>query len=83
MSTNPSELFLFRKFVAGKLRSDSKLTPEQCLQLWRAEYPTSSGYQESVKAVQQAIDEMQAGEVSIDGDELSSRLRTKYDFKSV
>ena len=78
MSTNPSELFLFSEFVAGKLRSDSEMTPEQCLQLWRAEYPTSSEYEENVRVIQGAIDEMQDGGNSVDGDELHSQLRSKY-----
>jgi hypothetical protein len=69
MSTNESELFHFSEFVAGKLQSGSSdLTPEQCLELWRLEYP--AGYRERVDSIQAAIVEMESGSGSVDGREL-------------
>lgn len=78
MSTNESELHQFSQFVAGKLQLGADLTPEQCLHLWRAENPNSPEYEENVRVIQHAIDEMEAGEVFIDGESLNSQLRSKY-----
>ncbi len=78
MSTNESELHQFNQFVAGKLQHGADLTPEQCLHLWRAENPNSPEYEENIRVIQQSIDEMETGEVSIDGDALNSQLRSKY-----
>jgi hypothetical protein len=77
MTTNDSELFHFSEFVAGKLQSGATdLTPEQCLELWRLEYPAR--YRESVDSIQAAIDEMESGIGSIDGQELHAQLRSKH-----
>ena len=79
MSTDESELFQFNEFVIGKLQNgDAELTPEQCLELWRLQHPTPSQYDQSVGAIQSAIDEMETDSGSQSVDELHARLRDKY-----
>ncbi len=81
MSTDESELFQFNEFVTGKLQNDgADLTPEQCLELWRLQHPGQ--YDQSVKSLQSAIDEMESGTGSVSADELHSRLRSKYSGSS-
>ena len=79
MATNESELYQFSEFLAGKLANGgAELTPEQCLEMWRLENPSPSGYAASVKSIQSAINEMESGHGSLDGQELHARLRSKY-----
>ena len=79
MSTDESELFQFSEFVTGKLQTGgADLTPEQCLELWRLQHPTPSQYEQSVKAIQSAIDEMGSGAGGQSADDLHARLRSKY-----
>ncbi len=79
MSTDESELFQFNEFVTGKLQNGGvDLTPEQCLELWRLQHPDRSQYEQSVKGIQSAIDEMKSGCGGISADELHSRMRSKY-----
>ena len=79
MTTNESELFQFNEFVAGKLQNGGDdLTPEQCLEIWRLQHPKAGQFNQSVKSIQSAIDEMESGADCVRADEHHSRLRSKY-----
>jgi len=79
MSIDESEFFQFSQFVTGKLQSGgAELTPEECLELWRLQHPTSVQYIQNVQTIQAAIDEWENGNPGISADELHSRLRSKY-----
>jgi hypothetical protein len=59
---------------------DSDLTPEECLQLWRAENPTPTELHKSVAAVKEALADMEAGDTGKPFDEFVEEFRTKHNI---
>lgn len=58
-----SELADFHQFVASQLdNGGAGLSPEECLELWRAERPSSEELQDSVAAVKRALEQADRGE---------------------
>jgi hypothetical protein len=58
------DLEAFHHFLGEQLTNGgSSLTPEECLELWRAQHPTSEQLRANVQAVQEALADMEAGDV--------------------
>ena len=58
-----SELERFQSFVVEKLSNgNSDLTPEQVLDLWRIENPTTDEHAANVEAIREAVADMEAGD---------------------
>lgn len=58
-----SELESFHRFLGDQLvHGESLLTPEECLELWRARNPTDATIEADIRAVREAIDDMEAGD---------------------
>jgi hypothetical protein len=58
-----NELESFHRFLGDQLaHHDSTLTPEECLELWRAQNPSAEGFETEAQAIQEAIDDMKAGD---------------------
>lgn len=58
-----SELERFQAFVVEKLTNGSSdLTPEQVLDLWRIENPTTDEHAANVDAIREAVADMEAGD---------------------
>jgi hypothetical protein len=58
-----TELAQFHQFVAHKFQAGGlDLSPEECLDLWRAEHPSSAEMADSVAAIQRALAESGRGE---------------------
>jgi len=73
-----NELARFHDFVGQQLGSDgSKLSPEEVLDLWRAGHPEAKEFRESVQAVKDALDDMDAGDTGIAFDEFIRELRER------
>lgn len=63
MTTHPSELEQFQQFVAQKVADgNSGMTPEECLDVWRAAHPTIDDLQESTAAIERGLDQARRGE---------------------
>jgi hypothetical protein len=76
MATDPhSELFQFHQFVGEQLGSGRDLTPEETLDLWRAEHP---GDDDTIAAVQEALDDLAAGDRGRPYEEVLAELRRRY-----
>jgi hypothetical protein len=72
-----SELESFHQFLGTQLANGgAALTPEECLDLWRAEHPPDDELQAGIQAVQEALADMEAGDV---GQPLEEFLR---DFRA-
>lgn len=79
MTTDQTELYQFSEFLSGKLANGgAELSPEQCLEMWRLENPSTAGRDASVHSIQLAIDEMESSRGFVDGNELHSKLRSRY-----
>ncbi|MHB1560868.1 MAG: hypothetical protein ACYC61_25725 [Isosphaeraceae bacterium] len=58
-----NELESFHRFLADQLSpGDSMLSPEECLDLWRARNPPEHPSEAEVEAIREAIDDMRAGD---------------------
>ncbi len=63
MSTIPTELERFHRFIAERLaESGNELTPEDCLDIWRANHPSPEELAESVAAIQEGLEQARRGE---------------------
>ncbi len=58
-----NELESFHRFLGDQLaHGDSMLTPEECLELWRAQNPSDREFEIEAQAIGEAIDDMRAGD---------------------
>lgn len=72
------ELARFHDFLGRQLGSESRqLSPEEALDLWRAEHPEAGELRESVQAVKEALDDMDAGDTGESFDEFMRELRQR------
>jgi hypothetical protein len=63
MSIDPNrELARFQQFIAAHLNQGEALSPEEALDLWRAENPLSNELDSTVQALREALDEMDSVE---------------------
>lgn len=62
MSTGATDLEMFHRFVAEQLSLGVELTPEDCLDIWRANHPSLEELAESVAAVVRALEQARRGE---------------------
>jgi hypothetical protein len=77
-----NELESFQQFLHRHLSdSGDKLSPEECLQLWRAEHPTSRKFEESVAAVQRALQQAEVGE-GVSLEEFDREFRKKHNLSA-
>ncbi len=77
-----NELESFQQFLHRHLSdSGDKLSPEECLGLWRAEHPTSRELEESVAAVQRALQQAEAGE-GVSLEEFDRAFRKKHNLSA-
>ena len=72
-----NELEAFHQFLGDQLANGgSALTPEECLDIWRAEHPRDDELRAGVQAIQEALTDMEAGDA---GQPLEEFLR---DFRA-
>jgi hypothetical protein len=58
-----SELESFHHFLGTQLANgDPALTPEECLDLWRAQHPPDEELEAGRQMIQEALDDMKAGD---------------------
>jgi len=76
MSTGIStELHDFTLFLQAKLQAgETKISPEEALEQWREENPTEEEFEEEVRAIKEALDQMDAGERGVPAEEFANQL---------
>ena len=73
-----NELEAFHRFLGEQLANgDSGLTPEECVDLWRARNPAYDELYSDVQAVKDALDDMEAGDYGIPLQDFLADLRGK------
>ena len=73
------ELKEFHDFVGRKLAAgDAVLSPEEALDQWRDAHPSSDVFVKDVAAVQEALDDMAAGDVGLPLDEFDRQFRQRH-----
>jgi hypothetical protein len=56
-----AEIVRFQQFVAEQLNRGTDLSPEEALDLWRAENPRADDMEDDVRAVRAALADMDRG----------------------
>jgi len=81
MSTDlRAELESFHRFVGQRLSEGKIVSPEEALELWLDENPVDDDFKESVAAIQEALDEMDAGVPGIPLEEFDRRFRERHNL---
>jgi hypothetical protein len=74
----PSELESFHHFLSQQLPRAGSLSPEEALDLWRADHPASEDAQESVAALREALLDMEAGDCGRSLDDFDREFRQRH-----
>ena len=82
MSTGvENELANFHLFVANCLEhGEGEMSPEQALDLWRAEHPDSDEFGDTVQALREAIADMEAGDAGVPLDRFDQEFRARHNI---
>lgn len=73
------ELSRFRDFLSEKLTSDSaRLSPEEALDLWRAEHPAADEYTNDIVALRQALADMESGDHGLSLEQFDREFRERH-----
>jgi hypothetical protein len=77
------ELTAFQAFLTERLQtSGPKPSPEEAVDEWRELHPDPEMDEEEVAAIQEAIDDMNAGDKGRPADEVMAELRSKLGMPS-
>ena len=75
-ASQTSELHEFHRFLTAKLSNGcARLSPEEVLDEWRQDHPDPEIDEDEVAAIQEAIDDMEAGDRGRPADEVIADLR--------
>ena len=73
------ELREFHEFLTEKLTaSDAVVSPEEALDEWRAIHPNEEAFAEDVAAVQEALDDIAAGDDGVTREEFDRQFRQRH-----
>ena len=76
-----NELANFHLFVAERLeRGEQELSPEQALDMWRAEHPDPEECGDTVQALREAIADMEAGDTGVPLDQFDHEFRERHNI---
>jgi hypothetical protein len=79
MSNVMSDLAQFYDFIGSRLNQGAgDLTPEEALELWRAEHPGPGDFEDSVAAIQEALDDIGAGDKGRPFEEFDRDFRARH-----
>lgn len=67
----------FVQFAAAQLQAGTELTPEQAVEQWRAMHPSEDEAADLEAAIQEAIDDMEAGQKGIPFEEFKREFRLR------
>jgi hypothetical protein len=72
------ELARFNRFVAEKIGAgNGDMSPEEALDLWRAENPAEDERTETVRALSEALEELQAGDPGLSLEYFDGKFRER------
>jgi hypothetical protein len=81
MSNVASDLAQFHQFIGARLgQGDGELTPEEALELWRSEHPGPDNFEDSVAAIQEALDDVAAGDCGRPFDVFDREFRGRHNL---
>jgi hypothetical protein len=73
-----NELEAFHQFISDKLADGgSLLTPEECVDLWRAQNPADEELRAGAAAIKEALDDLEAGDLGVPFSEFMAEFKAK------
>ena len=79
MNTPRTELHDFHQFVGELVKSNSSAqSPEDAVQEWRALHPDSESAAIEAAAIQEAIDDLAAGDIGVPFEEFDRAFRARH-----
>ena len=79
LSTDTAELAGFYEFVGQRIKAgDNKLSPEEAVEMWRSQHPLSEDFEDTVVALREAFDEMDAGVQGIPAEQFFREFREQH-----
>ena len=73
------ELSSFHDFLSRKLTGGAgRLSPEEALDLWRAEHPAADDYPHDVAALKEALADMEVGDHGLPLDQFDRKFRQRH-----
>jgi hypothetical protein len=79
MSLDPNaELAQFQQFLVDHLQKGESLSPEEALDLWRLRHPNPDDFDDCVRALREALAELDAGERGVPLDEFDREFRRRH-----
>ncbi len=76
-----SDLREFYRFVGEKVHNGgASLSPEEVLDEWRALHPSPEAVEEDMAAIQEAIDDMQNGDVGMPFEAFDREFRARHNL---
>jgi hypothetical protein len=74
-----SELASFHRFVADALQHGrGDVSPEEAIDLWRSQCPAESDFEETVSAVQEALQDMENGDRGVAFEQFDRDFRQRH-----
>ena len=80
-SSGPGELISFHRFIVDRLNEGQvDLSPEEALDLWRSEHPDSEDFEDTVEALREAIEDIEAGVQMRPFEEFDREFRAQHNI---
>jgi len=73
-----AEIVRFQRFITEHLDKGSNFSPEEALDLWRAENPRAEEFDDTVRAVREALADMEKGDRGVPLDEFDRAFRQRH-----
>jgi hypothetical protein len=81
ISTGMGELAVFHRFIGDRLKEGQiNLSPEEVLDLWRDEHPDSEDFADTVEALREAIEDLEAGAQTRPFEEFDRVFRAQHNI---
>jgi hypothetical protein len=79
ISNESADLTGFHQYIGEQLRQGKPgLSPEEALDMWRAEHPLPEDFEENVAALREALEDMDAGDVGIPAEQFFREFREAH-----
>jgi hypothetical protein len=74
-----ADLSGFHSFIGEKLKEKNVgISPEEALDIWRAQHPLPDDFEENVEALREALEDMEAGDVGIPVEQFFREFREDH-----
>jgi hypothetical protein len=81
LSLATGDLASFHQFIGQRLKEgDDNLSPEEALDIWRSEHPLPGDFEETVAALREALEDLEAGDLGQPFEEFDREFRARHNI---